>query len=128
MRLKLTRLQQLLELGNAPQLPEPDEVHKVAICVETVLQPDRCFIRRKCLTRGLTLYYFLRRIGFDVVLCFGMGIINGEFAGHCWLIKDGEPFMETKDPRPVFAVIYSIPRSIAVPAGSQTEDQEVARP
>jgi hypothetical protein len=35
---------------------------------------------------------------------------DGEYVGHCWLVKDGEPFLERTDPRPVFAEIVSIPR------------------
>jgi hypothetical protein len=68
-------------------------------------------VRRGCLTRGLTRYYFLRRAGMDIALCFGMGRRNGEFMGHCWLVKDNEPFLEAEDPRPLYTVMYRISRA-----------------
>jgi hypothetical protein len=67
-------------------------------------------VRPGCLTRGVTLYVFLRRAGMDVALSFGMGKPGKEFAGHCWLVMDGEPILERRDPRPVFTEMYRIPR------------------
>jgi hypothetical protein len=43
-----------------------------------------------------------------------MGQIDDQFAGHCWLVKDGEPFLESQDPRPVFAELCRFPGPIAV--------------
>jgi hypothetical protein len=37
-----------------------------------------------------------------------MGQIDGTFVGHCWLVKDGEPFMEHEDPRPRYIEMYRI--------------------
>ena len=34
-------------------------------------------VRRGCLVRGVTRYRFLRQAGFDAVLCFGMGRLEG---------------------------------------------------
>jgi len=47
----------------------------------------------------------------DVSLCFGMGKIDGEFVGHCWLVKDGVPFLELRDPRPWYSEMYRLPGS-----------------
>ena len=112
MRLKLTRLQSLLARADARRrVANPARVQTVISRVESVLQLGGPLSRRKCLSRGLTLFYFLRREGVDVALCFGMGRVGGEFAGHCWLMKDGQPFLEGKDPLPVFARVVSIPMS-----------------
>jgi hypothetical protein len=70
----------------------------------------------------LTRYYFLRRVGMDVSLCFGMGRHDKGFMGHCWLVKDGEPFLEVEDPRPRYLEIYRISRAgnqACTPAGAQ---------
>ena len=56
-------------------------------------------VRPGCLTRGVTLYYALRRAGDDVSLCFGVGEDGGQTAGHCWLDKAGRPLLERVDPR-----------------------------
>ncbi len=66
-----------------------------------------------CLTRGVTLCYFLRRAGVDVSLCFGMGKIDGEFLGHCWLTRTGVPFLESRDPHLLYTRIFSIPQDVA---------------
>lgn len=109
MRLKLTRLQYLLTRANARRTADPASVQKVISRIESVLRLAGPLSRGKCLSRGLTLFYFLRREGVDVLLCFGMGRVAGEYAGHCWLMKDGEPFLEVNDPLQVFANVVSIP-------------------
>jgi hypothetical protein len=111
LRLKLSRVGGVLETGKHP-VPVPQErVNKITAYVEAAIQCGQPFVRRGCLTRGLTRYYFLRRAGMDVALYFGMGRRNGEFMGHCWLVKDNEPFLETEDPRPLYAVMYRISRA-----------------
>ncbi len=117
LRLKLSTLQSLLEPGQVPPAPEPSAVEKITKYVDEAIRIGRPFVRPGCLTRGVTLYYFLRRVGLDVQLCFGMGAPGGdEFAGHCWLVKDGEPFLERQDPRPVFVEMYRIPSAPAASA------------
>ena len=66
----------------------------------------RPFVSSGCLTRGLTLYYFLRRLGIPVSLVFGAGQVGGRFAAHCWLERDQEPYLEAVDPRNFFAPVY----------------------
>ncbi len=69
----------------------------------------RPLVRPGCLTRGITGYYILRRAGLDVALCFGVGLVPGtEVAGHCWLVLDGEPVLETADPRSVFTELVRL--------------------
>jgi hypothetical protein len=81
---------------------------KIIAYVDSVFQACGPFIRRGCLTRGITLYYFLRRAGVNVTLCFGIGKVENVFAGHCWLVRDDRPFLESSDPRLMFTPIYSI--------------------
>jgi hypothetical protein len=66
--------------------------------VEAVLVAFRPVVRTGCLVRGLTLYHFLRRAGVDVSLSFGVGRVGDGFTGHCWLVKDGHPFLEQGRP------------------------------
>jgi hypothetical protein len=76
--------------------------------VLAALRVGRPLVRRGCLTRGITLYYFLRRAGADVRLCFGLGAVDGGdgFDGHCWLVLAGEPYLEPRDPRPLYTEMY----------------------
>jgi hypothetical protein len=76
---------------------------------DTLLARGRPLIKPGCLTRGLTLFYFLRRAGLDVRLQYGMGRIDGEMRGHCWLVLDGAPLLEKVDPDRLFVPTYSIP-------------------
>lgn len=112
MRLNLPRLGWLLEpraaraIGSPAARPRPERVVR---CVESAIAFGAPLVRPKCLTRGLTLYYFLRRAGLDLRLCFGTSWQGGRLSGHCWLAKDGAPFLEENDPRVTYAPIYALP-------------------
>ena len=125
MRLKLSRLESLLE-PKIPSSGDRDRVEQIAEYVEVAIREGRPLVRPGCLTRGVTRYYFFRRDGMDVSLCFGMGQVKEEFAGHCWLVKDGVPFMETRDPRPLYAEMYRISataRRGVIPSGKTELEQ-----
>lgn len=112
MRLKIERVATILERGREPHAVEPEVVERILAYVETAIAKGAPLVRGGCLTRGLARYYFLRRAGFDVSLHFGMGRVGKgkEFAGHCWLVKDDEPYFEKEDPRPLFIEMYHISR------------------
>ena len=107
LRLKVSRIKALLELGMHSSVSR-DRIEQIMDYVEMAIRKGSPLVRPGCLTRGVTRYYFFRRDGMDVSLCFGMGQVEGEFVGHCWLVKDGVPFLETQDPRPPFAEMYRI--------------------
>lgn len=115
LRLPLPRLAALLEWTAAGRRAQGDP-HVVSATVLEMLQAAHPLVRRGCLTRGLTLYYVLRRSGVDVALSFGIGKVSeGDgFEGHCWLVLDGEPYLEPSDPRLDFAAIYCFRRSAAI--------------
>jgi hypothetical protein len=125
LRLKLSRVKALLEpriLSSADR----DRVEQIAEYVEMAIRVGRPLVRPGCLTRGVTRYYFFRRDGVDVSLCFGMGQVKEEFVGHCWLVKGGVPFMETQDPRPLYAEMYRISgaaRRGGIPSGKTELEQ-----
>jgi hypothetical protein len=75
-------------------------------------------VSNNCLTRGLTLCYFLRRAGLDVSLAFGMGRIGGQLGGHCWLTLGGAPFLEEPDPKLLYAEFFTIPFDESSPAAA----------
>jgi hypothetical protein len=121
LRLPLPRVEALLE--RAARAGRPGDADAVAATVLDMLQAGRPLVRRGCLTRGLTLYYFLRRAGVDVTLTFGMGHAEGGdgFDGHCWLVRDGQPYLEARDPRGLYAEMYSfraVSASWPQPAGA----------
>jgi hypothetical protein len=105
LRFKLSRVGALLEPRSSSRA-ERDRVGQIAECVEMAIRKGRPLVRPGCLTRGITRYYFFRRDGMDVSLCFGMGQVDGKDVGHCWLVKDGVPFLETRDPRPLYSEMY----------------------
>jgi hypothetical protein len=110
-RLRPATLEWVLE----PRRPRAGGLREreVAAHVEAVLALTGRLAPANCLTRGLTRYYFLRRAGVPLTLCFGVAWLDGEFAGHCWLLRGGEPFLESRDPRRVFAEAYRIPATTA---------------
>lgn len=116
MRLPLPKLRMLLEPRSPPAAADPERERKISELTVAVVQAGRPFLRVSCLTQGVTLYYFLRRAGSNVSLCFGMGRRQGEYGGHCWLVADGEPFMESRDPRPSYQEFYRFPEGPVAPA------------
>jgi hypothetical protein len=93
---------------------EPRTAEELARRVDVWLRAGWPLVRRGCLTRGITQLWFLRRAGFPVSLRFGIGDGVGKNAGriegHCWLVLDGEPFAEKRDPRPLYTETWRIPR------------------
>ena len=119
MHIPLPQLDRLLERATTrwshPASRGPDEV---AATVLEMLHAGWPLVRRGCLTRGLTLYYVLRRAGIDVALEFGVGKVSrGDgFDGHCWLVLNGEPYLEPRDPRCEYATMYTLGQKAAAPA------------
>jgi hypothetical protein len=109
-RLSLERLERVLEPRPRAVVPRPDRIERIVRYMDYVLRVGRGMVRSRCLTRGITLYYFLRRAGLEVELCYGVGTPADEFAGHCWLELQGEPYAERRDPRIHFVESYRIPR------------------
>lgn len=107
--LKLPDLRFWLEpRGAVPPPPTPEVVAAMIRRIDRLLAAGRPVVRPGCLTRGITLYYFLRRAGAEVSLCFGMGEVRGALEGHCWIVCQGEPLAERRDPRPIFAETWRI--------------------
>jgi hypothetical protein len=125
LRLKLSRVEALLEPKN-PSVPERDRVEQITEYIEIAMREGRPLVRPGCLTRGVTRYYFFRRDGMDVSLSFGMGQVDGKYVGHCWLVRDGIPFMETRDPRPLYSEMHRISGiacDSAIPSGKNQLEQ-----
>lgn len=116
LRLGPARLARYLDGWIARRPPISADPRKVATLVDAAMRAGAPAVRPGCLTRGVTLYYFLRRSGEPVTLEFGIGEVGGEPVGHCWLTRDGEPFLESRDPRPVFRALYSFPAPMVGPA------------
>lgn len=110
MRLPLPRLAALLARPPARRRPSRAAVARLDALVALAPRVAHPVVRRGCLTRGVTLFWFLRRAGVDVELCFGVDPAPGADAdGHCWLVRDGRPFLEHADPRVRFAETFRLP-------------------
>jgi hypothetical protein len=110
MRLPLPRVAALLTRAPAPSQASPATIERLERLVALAPRVAHPFVRPGCLTRGVTLFWFLRRAGLDVELRFGLDAAQRADAdGHCWLTLDGEPFLEKADPRPRFAELYRLP-------------------
>jgi hypothetical protein len=114
LRGKLERLAARLEGATAKTVRyEPRTAEELARRVDVWLRAGWPLVRRGCLTRGLTQLWFLRRAGFPVSLRFGIGDCGkntDRIEGHCWLVLDGEPFAEKRDPRLFYTETWRIPQ------------------
>lgn len=114
MRLPLPRVAALLT--PAPRRrpprrrPSSSDIERLERLVAIAPRVAGPLVRPGCLTRGVTLFWFLRRAGLDVELRFGLDPRDEPGTdGHCWLSVDGEPFLEKRDPRSRFAELYRLP-------------------
>ncbi len=106
-RFPVRRLEAWVEPSCAPLSADTVQAERIIRLTQFICRFARPLIENPCQVRGLTLYYFLRRAGVDVSLVFGIGLVDTAYAGHCWLVKDGEPFLETRDPRQYFTGMYT---------------------
>jgi len=106
MRLRLPTLKSLLDPAFPPPVPDQARAQKIISYADHVITMGKPLVRSSCLTRGITLYYFLRRAGLEVNLCFGTGELEGEFVAHCWLVREERPFLEAKDPGTFLTEVY----------------------
>jgi hypothetical protein len=111
MRLPLPRLAALVTRRPNPRRATRAEIERLERVTTLAPRIGRPLVGSGCLTRGLTLYWFLRRAGLDVELRFGLDPEDGgELTdGHCWLTLDGEPYLEPRDPRLRFTELYRLP-------------------
>jgi hypothetical protein len=109
MRLKPSRLRRLLLAARRRPSASPETVETIVRHLQFARLIGSPLVRPGCLTRGVTLCYFLRRAGVEVTLAFGMRQVAGTFTGHCWLHQGGVPLLEQEDPRLLYAHIFSIP-------------------
>jgi hypothetical protein len=111
MRLPLPRLAALVTRPPHSRRPMAAEIERLERVMTLAPRISRPLVRSGCLTRGLTLYWFLRRAGLDVELRFGLDPNDGgdPTDGHCWLTLSGEPYLEPRDPRLRFSEIYRLP-------------------
>ncbi len=109
MRLPLDRVARwIAPSGGAVSPPTTEEISTLVAAIDAWLARARPLVRSGCLTRGATLYRFLRRAGADVSLRFGVGVVDGAVAAHCWIVYRGEPLAERRDPRPLFTEMWAI--------------------
>jgi hypothetical protein len=106
LRLPLPKLAALVSREPARADPSTQEVERLEQLVALGPRVAHPLVRTGCLTRGLTLFRFLRAAGLNVELRFG---IDPSTDGHCWLTLDGEPFLEKRDPRPHYTETWRLP-------------------
>jgi hypothetical protein len=114
LRLPLPRLAAFVTRKPRARRAPAEEVERLERLIALAPRIAHPLVRGGCLTRGLTLFWFLRRSGLDVELRFGLDVERGDAAdGHCWIALDDEPFLEPRDPRARFFELYRLPLAAA---------------
>ena len=110
LRLPLPRLAALLTRPPGRGAPKRGAVERLDRVMTLAPRIGHPFVRSGCLTRGVTLFWFLRRAGLDVDLRFGLDPAAEQAVdGHCWLTLHDEPYLEPRDPRGRFTELYRLP-------------------
>jgi hypothetical protein len=109
LRLPLPRLSRLLTRSPRARTADAIEIDRLDRVTSLAPRITRPLVRTGCLTRGLTLFWFLRRAGLDVELRFGLDPQTEQPTdGHCWLTLNGEPYLERQD-LDRFTELYRLP-------------------
>jgi len=75
---------------------------KIVKYTDYILSRNFWVYKSSCLNRSLTLYHFLRKLGIDIQICFGIRYKKyftdttgkKKIEGHAWLLHNGEFFLE----------------------------------
>lgn len=102
------RLPALLEPRRRASPPDDAAAAAAAVAIDALLASGGRFLPRGCLARGMALYRFLRRAGLDVSLTFGVDPSGNDPPAHCWLTRDGRPYLESIDPAELFVPVWTI--------------------
>lgn len=73
---------------------------KIVKYTDYILSRNFWVYKSSCLNRSLTLYHFLRKLGIDIQICFGIRYKKyftdttgkKKIEGHAWLLHNGEFF------------------------------------
>lgn len=66
---------------------------------------------RTCLRRCLVLYHLFGKYGLPVRVAFGVDPSGkGDWAGHCWLMHEGKPFLEPIGSDEQYHAVFELPR------------------
>ncbi len=103
---KLPRLLRVLEARNTPAPVEKERINKTVSFTHFVLRESRLGRKNGCLKRSLLLYHFLGQAGLPVEINFGIQKGNG-LAGHAWLTRGGELYLDNEESTSGYKVIYS---------------------
>jgi len=96
-----------------PGPPPRFDPEKAAIAValtEKLLRARWFPVRRTCLRRALILANLLRRSGVETEIGFGVGPESDDLKGHAWLVRDGDPFLESGEDLAEYACVFTLPR------------------
>ena len=101
--LSLPRLMQLLT-------PKHNKIHKnlelqklrIVKFTDYILNRNFLIWKKTCLKRSLILYHFLRKLGLNIQICFGVrykkhytyDLAEKDIEGHAWLLWNDEIFLE----------------------------------
>ena len=108
----------LFPFGEIPRVIEPrtpwrgtglPSVGEVAAFVDRILGRRLLMRRQLCLRRSLVLYRFLRKLGLNVQINFGV-LPPGRsrrLKAHSWLSLNGKPFLENGQAHEDFQVLHS---------------------
>lgn len=102
-------LPELVAAFDTPDRSSEEQLDAARITRQIDLLMRLVYRDRFCMKRSLLHFHYLRRMGANVVLQFGVTKTDDGLTGHAWVEVDGEPYEERFDPRARFTRTYSYP-------------------
>lgn len=105
--------------------------NKIVKFTDYLLGRNFWIYRNTCLKRSLVLYHFLHPVVPELGICFGVRVKEDAMCdkqkrldGHCWLVRNGEVYLEEKPDLPSsYLVTYRFPEDLSM---RKTEGNDLA--
>ena len=117
----LLLLKMLLGMIKLPKLLRSLEPRKRTVInaarIERISKFSDFFLHRilrssnPCLLKSLILFRYLRMMGMDIKIAFGVKDESKGLQGHAWLVSNGSYYLEKEDPLKEYQTIFVYPES-----------------
>jgi hypothetical protein len=105
---QLPKLLLILDSKKHSKTLSDDEINKLIIFIDDVINFKMFVIRKNCYKKTLLLYYFLKKFNVkNIKLNIGINKKNSNLNGHSWITIDNNPVLDNHENIKKYNIIYS---------------------